>query len=495
MPTDPLVAMFAGGNESAAAANPFMLEAAPQLQLAGQLQQAGMSTAPAYPAQAWGRLAQALAGTVMRHEATSDLAKAISGTAKKMAQLYPEGSIMRAGLSSDDPLVQAEMWQHIPKTVPLLSQAEKLGPNEVVRGIPAGAPANQPLATGSPALGGAAAGAEAKGRAPYMGGGPATVETLQGPREIEQTALERAQAAQGRAAGVSKPQLQPPLPQGEQPQSGTLQPQSGTLQPQSGILQPQSGVLQREFGSVMQGKPLGNPAIQPLVDIDTKELAQDREAAGKGAQDIANVRMIQDFLPKVTTGWSAESKLEGARILKAGGVSDDKINEFLKTDVTAGQLLQKKFLELSAGAARGMGAREPGSVIQMFAKAYPNLGTDRGAVTLQTNALYMDRLRTQQLAQDKTNYLNESVNGVQRTGQYRGLRGFNEQFAKTHGPETYVRAAEAMSGPNYIQWDKIKSTAERNAIVNLIPPGHQFYAPDQNGKMQVYTKPGGAATQ
>jgi hypothetical protein len=165
MPTDPLVAMLAGGNESAAA-NPFMLEAAPQLQLAQQLQQAGMSTAPASPAQGWGRLAQALAGTVMRHEATSDLAKAISGTSQKMAQLFPEGSIMRAGLSSDDPLEQAMTWQQIPKTIPLLMQPEKLGPKEVTQIIPAGAPANRPLTSGSAAQAGAAEGAEAKARAP-----------------------------------------------------------------------------------------------------------------------------------------------------------------------------------------------------------------------------------------------------------------------------------------------------------------------------------------
>jgi hypothetical protein len=56
MPTDLLTAMLAGGNEGAAV-NPFMLEAAPQLQTAQQLQQAGMSTAPASPAQGWGRLA------------------------------------------------------------------------------------------------------------------------------------------------------------------------------------------------------------------------------------------------------------------------------------------------------------------------------------------------------------------------------------------------------------------------------------------------------
>jgi hypothetical protein len=52
-----------------------------------------------------------------------------------------------------------------------------------------------------------------------------------------------------------------------------------------------------------------------------------------------------------------------------------------------------------------------------------------------------------------------------------------------------------MSGPRFAQWDKIKSTAERNAIVRLIPSGEQFYAPDRDGKMKWFIKPGGAAVQ
>jgi hypothetical protein len=470
MPTDPLVAMLAGGNEGAAA-NPFMLEAAPQLQLAQQLQQAGMSTAPASPAQGWGRLAQALAGTVMRHEATSDLAKAISGTSSKMAQLFPEGSIMRAGLSSDDPLVQAVTWQQIPKTIPLLSQAEKLGPNEVVRGIPANAPAGQPLAAGSPAQAGKVAGAEAAARAPYLPGGPATQETENGPREIEQTALERAQAARGRAGGALSPKLQPLAPSQGQPQGGTQQPAAGT---------------------VMQGKPLPNPAIEPAVKVDTEELSKDREKALAGQADMANVRLIQDFVPKVQTGWGAETKLEAARILKTIGVPQDVINKNIMTlpDVASGQILQKKFVELSAAAARTMGAREPGSVISMFAKSYPNLGTDPQAITLQTNALYMDRLRSQHLAEQKTNFLNDSINGVQGSGQYRGLRGFNEAFNRSNPAESYLHAAEAMSGATE-PWKRVTTMSQRNAVIRLIPPGTAYMGPDN----KMHVTPGAGSQQ
>jgi hypothetical protein len=231
------------------------------------------------------------------------------------------------------------------------------------------------------------------------------------------------------------------------------------------------------------GKPLANPAIDPAVAADTKELAADRELATKGQQDMATVKMIQDFLPKVQTGWSADTRLEAARILKAAGTSDAEIKTLLNTDVASGQILQKKFLELSAAAARGMGAREPGSVISMFAKAYPNLGTDPQAVQLQTNALYMDRLRQQNLASQKTNYLNDSINGVQGTGQYRGLKGFNEAFNKSDPAEKYLSASEAMSGvPN--AWTRVKDPAQQQAVIDMIPAGTTYRAPD--GSMRIH---------
>lgn len=294
------------------------------------------------------------------------------------------------------------------------------------------------------------AGGVAAAKAPYEGGGEGTIQTPTGPQQIPITAETRRQIQPGSAPVVPSAAVPPPEP--------------GAGKDQSRV--PSIG-----------GKPLANPAIEPAVAADTKELAADRELAIKGQQDMATVKMIQDFLPKVQTGWSAESKLEAARILKAAGVNDVQINDWMKTDVTSGQILQKKFLELSAAAARGMGAREPGSVISMFAKAYPNLGTDPDAVKLQTNALYMDRLRQQKLAEQKTTFLNESINGVQGTGQYRGLKGFNEVFNKSDPAEKYLSAAEAMSGVGQ-GWKRIKDPAQQQAVIDLIPAGMTYMAPD-----------------
>lgn len=232
------------------------------------------------------------------------------------------------------------------------------------------------------------------------------------------------------------------------------------------------------------GVSLANPeTVAPLIKEDATEVAEDRKAALAGQKDQATIQTIRDFMPSVKTGWSAQSKLDAANILKAAGVSDANLQDFLSTDVASGQILNKRFLELSAGAARGMGAREPGSVISMFKDAYPSIGTDPQAVSLISNALYMDRARQNNLASQKTNFLDDSVNQYQQSGEYRGLRGFNEQFAKTDPPEFYLHAAEAMSGVNN-GWKTVADPAQQQAIIGLIPKGTPYMSPDGQMRMK-----------
>jgi hypothetical protein len=89
----------------------------------------------------------------------------------------------------------------------------------------------------------------------------------------------------------------------------------------------------------------------------------------------------------------------------------------------------------------------------------------------------MDRLRQQSLAKAKTNYLIDGADQYRRTGDYQGLKGFNEQFEKSDPPQRYLGAAEAMSGAPEV-WNRVPSTAQRNAVISLIPPGNRYLAPD-----------------
>lgn len=457
MPISPLAATIATGNPGALmlGADPALAEAQSILPLAQGMMQTGLSTAPAYLPQAVGRLAQALVGAGLYRGTIGDLARATTGSASHAADILereqPDNPAI-GFLRSSDPFHQMLGLQMLEKTAPIQAELKSLAPQNT---LTSGSGRN--IATGSPAQGAAAAGAEAAAKAPYEGGGEANVQTPTGPQTIPITAATRAVMQPTGGGATPAVAIPPPEPKGANKTPQTAAP-------------------------AVQGKPVLNPAVQPLVEADAKELSADRESALKGQQDMANVRMIQDFLPKVQTGWSADTKLEGARILKTLGATDDQLKDFLNTDVAAGQILQKKFVELSAAAARTMGAREPGSVIQMFAKAYPNLGTDPQAVRLQTNALYMDRLRQQNLAKQKTNYLIDSADDYRRTGNYRGLKGFNDQFEKSDPSESYLHAAEAMSSAPEA-WQNINDPTQAQQIVNLIPSGSTFLTP--SGKLKV----------
>lgn len=527
MPSDLATALIQG-NASGLAADPMMAQIAPEFTLAQNLAQQGLSTAPAYPMQALGRLAQTLASVKMMHDATSDLQGIYGGSAEEMGKIFPPGTQMGDALRSSSPMVRMLAMQNAGKALLLNSENQKVGPEQTIVApatprqgggvVAAGSPgqagaveaaknpaliqrAGGTAAAENPALiaraGGVAAaenpalvaragqteaarnpalvqraGAVKAAEAPYEAGGEGVVHGPNGPVTIPITAATR--------AGMQ------PQPRDEQvispPGAAGLHLPAAPGGAAAPAQQPAS-FAERFAPTGVTGAPLKNPAIDPAVAADTKEVAADREKAIAGQQDMATVRMIQDFMPKVQTGWSAESKLEAARILKDGlGVSDDKIKDFLHTDVASGQILQKKFLELSSAAARTMGAREPGSVIQMFAKAYPSLGTDPQAVKLQTNALYMDRVRSQAMAREKTNYLNDSINGVQSSGQYRGLKGFNEAFDQAHPSERYLSASEAMSGVP-APWKRIKDPAEQNAVIDLIPSGTTYMSPDN--KMRI----------
>lgn len=494
----PLTATLLGGSDpNVGSMDPNIVALQPELTLAQSLLKSGVDTSPASPWQALARIAQAGAGTYLQKGVTSDLAQAYANTAANAAKTLPPTHPLRAALLSSDPSVRMQGLAAYKQAMTLMSEPQKLGTDQM--SWIGGAPVAGFTPQAQVGFAGQKAGAEAAAKAPFEAGGEGIVTGPDGvPRKVQLTAATRAGMQPQGAPLVPTPvptttiTRLPAGPGAAPPNPATVPPGGAAPNPAA----PPQGAL---GAGPVSGIPLPNPAIGPSVEADTKEVAAHRDMAAKGQQDMATVRAIQDFLPKVATGWSGDTRLEAGRILKAAGVPDSNIQDFLKTDVASGQILQKKFLELSAGAARTMGAREPGSVISMFAKAYPNLGTDPQAVTLQTNALYMDRLRQQQLAEESTNTLNKSINDVQTTGQYKGLTGFNEQFNKNHPAESYFSAAEAMSGLNN-PWKRITDQGQQTSVINLIPPGMTFMAPSWTDKTgfhpeRMVIKPGSGVQQ
>lgn len=441
-----------GGAESMfGLGDPALMAAVPQLSLAQAMMQEGTKTDPVMsPYQAVARVLNAGAGNVIQNKAFEDLAHAYGAIPGEASKALPANHPLQAFLQSQNPLVRMIGVQGLKSGLVQMgegmTQGVGMGPGGAspVKGY-AGAAAVAPATR---------AGAEAAATAPYTPGGTAVVTGEDNvPREVPITADTRLKMQPG-TQGMG-PKNQPAVPTDR----------------------PKLEAPGTATAPGPQGKPLANPAIEPMVHKDTEEVASDRRNAELGQKDMATVKSIHDLMQKTRTGWGAETKLEAANILKGLGADDKKVKDFLGTDLASGQVLNKKFLELSAGAARQLeGAHTASGVMSMFHNTYPSLGTDEHAIKLQTNALYMDRLRLQHLAQEKTDHVVNETNRAQNTGQYRGLKGFNEKFNTDHPAEYYLHAAEAMSGDS--PWKNIKKSTEQDKIIQLIPSGSTYLAPD-----------------
>jgi len=219
---------------------------------------------------------------------------------------------------------------------------------------------------------------------------------------------------------------------------------------------------------------------------DTRGRLKEYHAEGTNAvEQAANGAAINDLLGRVRMGWNANLVQEGARVLSALGVSDTSVQSFLKTDPSAGDALNKMFLGFSAAAVRQMGAREPGSVISLFAKAYPNLETMPHAAELMNNALRMQAQWKADRANAADQWDSDQQTRMGMAGQnYRGLKGFEGQFSQTNNPRAYWRAAAALTGEKGIAWEGV-SAKDAQRIYGLIPAGSRWVGGDGN----TYVKP------
>jgi hypothetical protein len=208
--------------------------------------------------------------------------------------------------------------------------------------------------------------------------------------------------------------------------------------------------------------------------------------ADKANDTMATSQLIGDIMKRVgTTGWTAEARADAARILKTVTGSDATAKAFTGIDPTNADLLQKQFLAQTAQAVRVMGAREPGSVISMFSKAYPSFETQPNAIKLMENVLYMQGQRAHdEFALAQQNHA-QAVAATKGGGDYRPLTQFTASFNEgVHNSGNYLKAAEVMSAPrgDTSYWKGI-SPEQVDQIISLIPKGKTFVAPD--GRMLV----------
>ena len=112
---------------------------------------------------------------------------------------------------------------------------------------------------------------------------------------------------------------------------------------------------------------------QPVIDSDNKRIAETLQPAADTAnKTLATASLIHDLLPTVSTGWGADARQQGAKILSAMGVSDQDLqNGILKVNPANGDAIRKLFLQQSADAVRAMRKS------RLFLRK-ANCGTERG---------------------------------------------------------------------------------------------------------------------
>jgi hypothetical protein len=229
---------------------------------------------------------------------------------------------------------------------------------------------------------------------------------------------------------------------------------------------------------------------------DQADVAADTEKTKAGNGIYGTTATIRSMLPNVTTGQFAEPKLLMAQWASALGMSPEAVQKYVGTDTPGGELLQKKLFELSTGAVRGMGAREPGSVIAMFNKNYPNLSSRGPTIEAMTRLLDMDQRRQADYTEGKQQALSDARNQYGQTGQYNGLVGFDNKFNQSNSPVVYQGAALAAAKMPYSVWSKGLSPQQQAQAMQMASSHWNdvtgFFGPPENdGKPERFHTPGG----
>lgn len=375
MPSDLATALISGQN-NATMMDPAMAGIMPQLQLAQALSTQGMSTAPASPWQAAGRLAQALAGVKVGNDAQNDLSALNSNATSEMGKIFPEGTPIGDGLRSASPMVRMLSMQQAGKAMLLNSESKTLGPeqSQVIPGTPRAG--GGVVATGQPALAGATeaaktpalvarAGATAKVEAPYRPGGEITVPGgPSGMQTIPATAATRAAIQPGAA-----------------PPSASPAPAANPLAPKPVATVPATPNFSERFAGV-GGTPVKTPAYEGQIEAEkgnAEDFIKKSVPSYEAAQNLMGRLTVMDHnidaLGPKWMGAGANAKGEFGKtwnsMLDSAGVKGYHIDpnkvatweEFNKESTRAGMELIK---------ANFGGSREAASIIQMGASAVPS---------------------------------------------------------------------------------------------------------------------------
>ena len=243
----------------------------------------------------------------------------------------------------------------------------------------------------------------------------------------------------------------------------------------------------------LTGNARGPEAAQAITESQAKndadEVSKQQAMIQSGHNVLGTTATIRANLPNVATGAGADQRLLGSQIGAALGVSPQNMQAWLGTNPVNGELLQKKLFELSTGAVRGMGAREPGSVLAMFQKNYPNLTSRDMTIDAMTRLIDTDQTYKEDEVNGRQQYLNQQIQNVGQGQPYNGLGGYQQP-----DPRTYQAAALATGKLPYTTWSKGLSPQQQTQALTLAKrlwPDAGAYGPGQNGGPEVWHTTGG----
>ena len=222
---------------------------------------------------------------------------------------------------------------------------------------------------------------------------------------------------------------------------------------------------------------------------DVANVQADIDKAKAGNKIYGTTATIRATLPEVTTGILADPKLYAGQWASALGMSPENVLKYTGTKPVEGEILQKKLFELQTGAARELGAREPGSVIAMYRENYPNMKSQNMTINAMTRLLDMDQRHQSDYANAKAKALDAARADYQTNGQhYNGLTDFDSKFHETNNPIVYTAAALLAAKMPHATWANGLSpdqqeqavqlaTTHWNDVKGFMHPSGQFYVP------------------
>jgi hypothetical protein len=162
----------------------------------------------------------------------------------------------------------------------------------------------------------------------------------------------------------------------------------------------------------------------------------------KTRQLTGDTQTIRDLAASIKTGWGADTLADVRNFLISIGADTNPLD---KVQVGNAQALQKVFLKATFDQVRQLGSREPGSVISMTAKAFPNIESQPEAVEIMTRALELHQRWLTERSQAYGDWLaGQTANATaagHRFSEFKGPQDFaSSGWDKTHDPRVYAAA-------------------------------------------------------